>query len=101
MRDIDTYKLCAKVTLFNLECERHGDEPRLLEFFYGVAQKEDVSTVFNISQWRIQRGEEGTFAPPKKKERERERGGRSSIPLISISTFIHSPVKCNKSLNIF
>jgi hypothetical protein len=99
MRDIDTYKLCAKVTLFNLECERYGDETRLLQFYYGYGLKVGVCTVFNISQWRIQRGEEGTFAPPKKKrERERE---RSSIPLISISTFIHSPVKCNKSLNIF
>ena len=64
MRDIDTYKLCAEVTLFNLECERHGDEPRLMEFFYSVALKERVCTVFNINQWRIQRGEEGTFAPP-------------------------------------
>ena len=50
----------------------------------------------------------GTFAPPKKKrerERERERGGkvvfRPSIKHISIHSFIHSPVKCNKSLYIF
>jgi hypothetical protein len=50
-------------------------------------------------QWQIQRGVEGTFAPLKKilkKERERE-GGGSSVPLLSISAFIHSPVKCNKS----
>jgi hypothetical protein len=38
--------------------------------------------------------------PPPHKERERERG-RSSVPLLSISAFIHSPVKCNKSLYIF
>ena len=53
---------------------------------------------------------EETFAPLKKREkkrerereRERERGGEgSSIPLLSISAFIHSPVKCNKSLYIF
>ena len=47
----------------------------------------------------------GTFAPLKRKrERERERGGgggRSSVPLLSISAFIHSPVNCNKSLHIF
>ena len=36
--------------------------------------------------------------PPLKKERER---GGSSVPLLSISAFIHSPVKCNKSLYIF
>jgi hypothetical protein len=41
---------------------------------------------------------EGTFAPPKRKERD---GGGSSVPLLSISAFIHSPVKCNKSLYIF
>jgi hypothetical protein len=40
--------------------------------------------------------------PPKKNEKERERGGGgSSVPLLSISAFIHSPVKCNKSLYIF
>ena len=42
--------------------------------------------------------------PPKKKERERERkgdGGVSSVPLLSISAFIHSPVKCIISLYIF
>ena len=40
--------------------------------------------------------------PIKEKKREREReGGRSSVPLLSISAFIHSPVKCNKSLYIF
>ena len=32
---------------------------------------------------------------------KRERGGRSSVPLLSISAFIHSPVKCNQSLYIF
>jgi hypothetical protein len=47
----------------------------------------------------IERGAEGTFASPPPKERER--GGRSSVPLLSISAFIHSPVKCNKSLYIF
>ena len=65
-------------------------------------------------QWRIQRGAEGTFAPhekkrrerervrpPMKKERERARGGRCSVPLLSISAFIHSLVKCNKSLYMF
>ena len=66
-----------------------------------------------VNQWRIQRGAEGTFTPPppplKKRERERERererggwgGGRFSVPLLSISAFIHSPVKCNKSFYIF
>jgi hypothetical protein len=51
---------------------------------------------------------EETFAPLKKREKERERererereGEGSSIPLLSISAFIHSPVKCNKSLYIF
>jgi hypothetical protein len=40
-------------------------------------------------------------AKKKKKERERERGGGgSSVPLLRISAFIHSPVKCNKSLYI-
>ena len=39
--------------------------------------------------------------PPKKREREGGRRGRSSVPLLSISAFIHSPVKCNKSLYIF
>ena len=71
-------------------------------------------------QWRIPRGAEGTFAPhekKKKKKRERERessppmkkkereseraGRRCSVPLLSISAFIHSPVKCNKSLYMF
>ena len=60
-------------------------------------------------QWRIQRGAEETFAPPpppvKKKERERGRGVRCGLPSlflsISLSAFIHSPVKCNKSLYIF
>ena len=40
----------------------------------------------------------------KKKDREREKGGGgggSSVPLLSISACIHSPVKCNKSLYIF
>ena len=40
--------------------------------------------------------------PPPSTKRERERGGRrSSVPLLSISAFIHSPVKCNNSLYIF
>ena len=41
--------------------------------------------------------------PLLKRERERERGGGrgSSVPLLSMSAFIHSPVKCNKSLYIF
>jgi hypothetical protein len=52
---------------------------------------------WGLNQWRIQRGAEGTFAPPPLK---RERG-RSSVPLLNISAFIHSPVKCNKSLYIF
>ena len=59
-------------------------------------------------------GAEGTFAPLKikreierEREREREREGRgreterSFVPLLSILAFIHSPVKCNKSLYIF
>ena len=42
----------------------------------------------------------------KEKKRDRERrggegGGQSSVPLLSISAFIHLPVKCNKSLYIF
>jgi hypothetical protein len=39
----------------------------------------------------------------KKREIEREGGGRgwSSVPLLSISASIHSPVECNKSLYIF
>ena len=54
-------------------------------------------TLFGVTdgsyQWRIQRGTEGTgpSPPPPKKERERE---RSSVPLLSISAFIHSPVNC-------
>ena len=47
----------------------------------------------------------GRSRPLKKRERERERErggvGGSSVPLLSISAFIHSPVKCNKSLYIF
>ena len=45
----------------------------------------------------------GDVRPLKKRERERERGGgeRSSVPLLSISAFIHSPVTCNESLYIF
>jgi hypothetical protein len=44
----------------------------------------------------------GAFAPPpqqreREREREREGAGRSSVPLLSISAFMHSPVKCNKS----
>jgi hypothetical protein len=41
--------------------------------------------------------------PKKKREREREEGGWgvSSVPLLSISAFIHSPVKCIISLYIF
>ena len=43
--------------------------------------------------------------PPKneKKQREREGEGGSSVPQLnkSASAFIHSPVKCNKSLYIF
>jgi hypothetical protein len=58
-------------------------------------------------------GAEGTFAPLKikreierERERESERGWgreteRSFVPLLSILAFIHSPVKCNKSLYIF
>jgi hypothetical protein len=47
----------------------------------------------------------GDVRPPplkkkKNEERERERGW-FSVPLLSISAFIHSPVKCNKSLYIF
>ena len=38
-------------------------------------------------------GEDVRPPPPKKRERE----GRSSVPLLSISAFFHSPVKCNKS----
>ena len=50
MSGIDTYKLCAEVTLFNLECERYGDETRLLQFFYYSGElKDEVCTVFNIS----------------------------------------------------
>ena len=58
---------------------------------------------FTSFQWRIQRGAEGTFAPSKKeRKRKIERGvGGSSVPLLSISAFILSPVKCNKSLYIF
>jgi hypothetical protein len=54
-------------------------------------------------QWRSQRGAEGTFAPPPKKERERERGGGGAVfrPSTNISAFIHSSIKCNKSLYIF
>ena len=51
-----------------------------------------------LRQWQIQRGVEGTFAPPPKK-RERGWRGVSSVPLLNI--FIHMPVKCNKSLYIF
>jgi hypothetical protein len=40
----------------------------------------------------------GGDVPPPLKKRE---GGLSSVPLLSISAFIHSPVKCNKSLYIF
>ena len=68
----------------------------------------------NVKQWRIQRGAEEAFAPLKERERERERErdrqsdsrqrererGQFSVPLLSISAFIHSPVKCNKSLYI-
>jgi hypothetical protein len=48
----------------------------------------------------------GDVRPLKKRERERERereggGERSSVPLLSISAFIHSPVTCNESLYIF
>ena len=40
--------------------------------------------------------------PMKKKEKESERGGGGcSVLLLSISAFIHSPVKCNKSLYMF
>jgi hypothetical protein len=47
-------------------------------------------------------GRRGRSAPPKKKIKESEREGeRSSVPLLSISAFIHTPVKCNKSLYIF
>ena len=44
-------------------------------------------------------GRRGRFPPPALKEKEGE--GRSSVPLLSISAFIHWPVKCNKSLYIF
>ena len=57
-----------------------------------------VIRYYTCMQWRIQRGRRGR--PPSKRERETE-GGRSSVPLLSISAFIHSPVKCNKSLYIF
>ena len=46
-------------------------------------------------------GRRGRSPPLKKKKRERERDWGSSVPLLSISAFIHSPVKCNKSLYIF
>ena len=49
------------------------------------------------------RGRRGRSPPPPiKRERERERRGMAdSVPLLSISAFIHSPAKCNKSLYIF
>ena len=49
-----------------------------------------------------EREREREFAPhQKKRERARGGGGRCSVPLLSISAFIHSPVKCNKSLYMF
>jgi hypothetical protein len=39
--------------------------------------------------------------PSPKKGGGEERGGGSPVPLLSISAFIHSPVKCNKSSYIF
>ena len=56
------------------------------------------------------REREREFAPHEKRERERARGGGGggggggglcSVPLLNISAFIHSPVKCNKSLYMF
>ena len=47
-------------------------------------------------------GRRGHSSPPPPRKKKRERGGvRSSVPLLSIPAFIHSPVKCNKSLYIF
>ena len=47
------------------------------------------------------RGQRGHSPPPpplKKIKKEREREAGSSVPLLSISAFIHSSVKCSKSL---
>ena len=52
MSGIDTYKLCAKVTVFDLECERRGDGRRLLQFYWGIAMKQKVGNVF-ISHRKI------------------------------------------------
>ena len=46
MSGIDTYKLCAKVTVFDLECERRGDGRRLLQFYWGTAMKQKVGNVY-------------------------------------------------------
>jgi hypothetical protein len=43
------------------------------------------------------RRERRGHSPPPPLDRERERERRSSVPLLSISAFIHSPVKCNRS----
>jgi hypothetical protein len=48
------------------------------------------------------RGNGGDVRTPiNKREREREGGRRLSAPLLNISAFIHSSVKCNKSLYLF
>jgi hypothetical protein len=41
------------------------------------------------------------YKKKKKKKKKREERGRYSVLLLSILAFIHSPVKCNKSLYIF
>jgi hypothetical protein len=58
----------------------------------------------NVSVADPEGGGEDVRPPPKikKKDWERVRGGRGpSVSLLSISAFIYSPVKCNKSLYIF
>jgi hypothetical protein len=47
--------------------------------------------------WMLPEWGGGDVRAPKNKKR----GGRSSVPILSISAFIHLPVKCNKSLYIF
>jgi hypothetical protein len=66
---------------------------RSINYLWPGFRTEIVIAIYD-HKWRIQRGRRGRSSPPPlktKAKKERE----------SISAFIHSPVKCNKSLYIF
>ena len=78
------------MVIFAALVELHISPPNLIQYQHLNIFLSDIISVVDPE------GGGGDVCPPKRKKR----GGRSSVPLLSISAFIHSSVKCNKSLYI-